>query len=304
MRRQAGRFVLGLLVVSLLAGCASGSSGSDEPKAEPSAAKSSLGPGVQLASPLSQGRLDATRHMIEAPLVNGGPAEIRIRRIQLIAPQFTEVPPTVFNDAVTVGQSFNFPIGYGAAQCDVDGKSAAEVVVETEPAAGGSAQTVRLTAPAPVEILGRLHHAECEQKKLEAAATVQWGSTWTRVPAQPGGAQRIRGELRIHLKPGSDPLTVTNIVGSVLYELDTAPPGKRPLARLDESELTATVPVEIGVRLCFKHGLTEAKKVFVFTLYAKLGSGKETYRTIEPPKSVQDQAAALLATCPPEGPER
>jgi hypothetical protein len=237
--------------------------------------------------------------MIETPLTSGGGAAVHVRRIQLVAPHFTPVPPTAFNDNVAPGQRVDFPIGYGVARCDVAPDAGQVTVVVDVDAPGGGPETVRLAVPRPAEILDRLYRVECAQRHLEAAFSVEWGSTWTRAPAEPGGAQRLRGDLLLRLRAGSRPVTVTNVQGSVLFAIDSVPADRRPLARMDAAAPEATVPIELSVRLCFKHGLIEAKKVFVFTLYARLGDAHETYRTIEPPQAVQKQLLGLLATCPP-----
>jgi len=275
------------MALILLAGCA-GDSAESTQRTPPSPSPK---PGLQFAEPLTQDRLDATRRLLTVPLRNGGPGVAHVDRIALVSPRFTDVPATTVDGDLAPGQQINFSIAYGAARCDQDAGKPVLVLEAGE-------RVERLAVPTPAQILDRLWRAECDQKRLEAAFTVEWGQSWTQVPATDGGAARLRGELKL-TATGDERITVTDVRGSVLFELDTAPAGKQPITELASG--SRMVPVEIGVRLCFKHGLIEAKKNFDFTLYARLGDADQTYRTITPPKLVQQRALALLATCPRNG---
>ncbi len=247
--------------------------------------------GVHLAEPLLQDRLDATRRLLTVPLTNGGPGDAQVKSIQLVAPHFAQVPPTVVDGTLEPGRQINFSIAYGKARCDAkDG--AVTLVLAT------GAGEKRLDVPRPVKILDRLRALECDQDRLAAAFTVAWDGAWTQVPAS-GGADRLRGALRL-TRTGDEAVEVTDLAGSVLFDLDTVPPGRDPAGRLDGDNRTAEVPVEIAVRLCHKHGLTEAKRIFEYTLYARLGAGDPVYRTIIPPPEAQQRILALLKTCPRE----
>jgi hypothetical protein len=290
MRGRLVSVVAVVIAATMLVSC---NKQADTSRPAPSA--STLGPGLQLAEPLLQDRLDATRHMLTIPIVNGGPAEVQVRRIQIIAPQFTPVPPTVVDATMEPQRRINFSIGYGTARCD-DAAGEVTLLLDVGPP-GGAGHQERLVAPGPVDIVDRLRRAECEQRQLESTFTVVWGGAWTQVKTGPGAA-RLHGELRIALT-GDEQVTVTDIRGSVLFSLDSRPADRRPIVSVDPANRSATIPIEIGVRLCFKHGLTEAKKIFDFSLYAKLGDRAPTYRTITPPLPVQKRTLALLATCPP-----
>jgi hypothetical protein len=162
----------------------------------------------------------------------------------------------------------------------------------------GAERQQRLAASTPVEILDRLRKAECDEQRLASSFAVSWDGPWSQVSSG-AGAARLRGGLRVTLT-GSHEVSVTDLKGSVLFALDTAPAGRRPIVDLDAASRSATIPVEISVRMCHKHGLIEAKRIFDFILYAAVGDQPPAYRTITPPARVQKQALALLGTCPPD----
>lgn len=295
MSSPGSRLAVTLALLVVVAGC---SEGSETAGARPSATPTTRGPGVQLAEPLLQDRLDATRRMIGIPLTNGGPGTARVLRVQLVTPHFATTPPATVDADLAPDQQINFAFPYGAARCEPDAaKQRPVVLVDVD--AGGRRQ-LRLTPPTPVKILDQLRDVECQQRELETAFDVTWGPTWTRVPARSGEAQRLSGELRLTLRPKAGPVTATALRGSVMFAIATVPADREPIASLDAKTTSASVPVEVSVRLCSKHGLTEAKKLFVFTLAAQLGGDPPRYRTIEPPAAVSQQILALLGTCPPE----
>jgi hypothetical protein len=261
----------------------------------PAPATSSVSPGLHLAEPLLQDRLDATRHLLTIPIVNGGPAEAYVRRVQIVAPHFAPVPPTTVDAAMEPGRRINFSIRYGTARCN---DTAGPVTLVLDVGRPGAERQQRLAAPTPVEILDRLRKAECDEQRLASSFAVSWDGPWSQVSSG-AGAARLRGGLRVTLT-GSHEVSVTDLKGSVLFALDTAPAGRRPIVDLDAASRSATIPVEISVRMCHKHGLIEAKRIFDFILYAAVGDQPPAYRTITPPARVQKQALALLGTCPPD----
>jgi len=285
MRWRSATLAIGLTVLTVLAGCAGEPDASTQQRTPPSPSPK---PGLQLAEPLLQDRLDATRRLLTVPLRNGGPGVAHVDRIALASPRFTDVPATTVDGDLAPGQQINFSIAYGTARCDQDAGKPMLVLEAGE-------RVERLAVPTPAQILDRLWRSECDQKQLEAAFTIDWGQSWSQVPATDGGAARLRGGLKLTAS-GNERIVVTDLRGSVMFDLDTVPAGKQPITELASG--SRTVPVEIGVRLCFKHGLIEAKKLFDFTLYARLGDADQVYRMITPPKLVQQRALALLATCP------
>jgi hypothetical protein len=256
-----------------------------ERRPDPSAPSTPAPGGPRLAAPVQQDRLDATRRMVTVPLTS--PRAVTVESVQLAGPYFAVVPAVSFGQPLAAGGRIDFPVGYGAAQCGAKaGRTIAVVTVRP----GG---TVRL--PVTGDALGRLWRADCVQQHLEAAFTVTWSGPWRRLPASPGQAQRLGGTLRLALTTTQASVEVTGLRGSVLYDLAGTGTGH---ARLGGRQSTLGLPVELGVRLCSKHGLTEAKKTFVFSMYARLNGGAPQVRTIEPPAAVQKDIAALLATCP------
>jgi hypothetical protein len=278
-------WVSAALALLLTAGCAGEKASQAKPSPSPRT-------GVDLAEPVTQDRLDATRRLLTIPLINRGPGALHVDKVGFDSPRFSTVPAAAVDGELEVGQQINFSIPYGTAQCTP--KSSAEAVVVT---AAGTTVRLAVAKGAGSRIVDRLWRDECGEQRLAAAFTVGWGPAWTQVPGKPGGAARLRGELI--LTPTGDPdITATDLQGSVLFEIDTVPAGRRPMSELRAG--ASRLPVELGVRLCSKHGLTEAKRIFEFTLHAKFGDAQPDHRTIIPPAAVQQRLLALLKTCPPE----
>jgi hypothetical protein len=264
------------MLVASSAGCAHGAA----PKTPASPA---AGP-VAAAAPLIQDRLDETTGMITAPLRSSEP--VRVVSVQLVSPYFAPAAAREFGQQLEAGRRVDFPVPFGAVRCPA-GAEPTELVI------------VVVGTPEPLHLkvepggLTRLHEKGCQAQEFEKALTVEWGPGWTQVAGHPA---HLRGELRLRRTVGAD-VQLTAIQGSVLYDLAAA----GPLPRISgDGDGGTALPVEIGVRLCSKHGLTEAKKVFDFTLSGRLGTGDVRRRTITPPPAVQAAARTLLATCPDE----
>jgi hypothetical protein len=290
MADSAARKLAGLATAVVVAHLAMACAGSDpEPAARPSAAGSpSPATGVQLAAPIRQERLHATSRLMTVPLVSYDAQPVRVVSVEMRSGLFEAAPARASGHDLLPGMRADFAVGYGAAVCPAP-EGQVEVIAELT-----GKRTIRLAAPVS-ETLRRLHRIECRERQLAATLGVDWGTRWRRIPARPGQSERLAGELRLNLKAPGESVTVTGIQGSVLYELT---PESAPLAALDEDRREARAPVEVRVRLCHKHGLIEAKKTFVFTLYVAAGRDKAEPMTVEPPPGVQRQIEGLLATCP------
>jgi hypothetical protein len=244
-----------------------------------------------MAAAVQQDRLDATRHMVTVPLT--APEAETIETVQLESPYFETGAAAQFGQPLPAGGRIDFPVPFGAARCGAkDGPGTAVVTIRS---GSGPAREVRLRADAGA--LKTVWRAECEDRAFARAVTVSWAGPWQRRPARTGEAQRLAGNLHLALADRTARVTVSALQGSVLYDVSRQTTGP---VRLDSAHPSADVPIEIGVRLCFKHGLTEAKKVFVFTMYAQLDGAPERPRTLTPPAAVQGQIASLLVTCPDE----
>jgi hypothetical protein len=244
-----------------------------------------------MAAAVQQDRLDATRHMVTVPLTAREPETIE--KVQLESPYFATAPAAQFGQQLPAGGRIDFPVPYGAARCEAkEGPGTAVVTIRSS---SGATREVRLRADAGA--LQTVWRAECEDRAFAEAVTVSWAGPWQRRPARTGEAQRLAGSLHLTLADRTARATVSALKGSVLYDISRQASGP---VRLDSAHPSADVPIEIGVRLCFKHGLTEAKKVFVFTMHAQLNGAPEHPRTLTPPAAVQGKIASLLVTCPDE----
>ena len=124
---------------------------------------------------------------------------------------------------------------------------------------GGSGFQYRITSTAE-------HHLtnDCQRQSVEYAAAVAFDPEWTDTTASDGRPAAL-GTLRLRRRHGSDPVTVTQINGSVLLSIAPVTPAAAGalLLTLAGNAADATLPViltESG--RCEAHALAESKHTF------------------------------------------
>ena len=264
--RGRGR-ATGLLLAALVAGCA----------AEP--------PPPGLGVRIEQSRDNENRHLLQVVLTNDGPEPVDVVHLQLRAPGFVDVPPTVRSDVVRTGQRTAFPVAYGAADCGERG--ATRVLLGYR--AGGELREAELAVPPDDPLLPRLHARECALAELARTARIAFAPGWRRE------GDAAVGELVVRRRSGREPVTLTSLEGTVVFTLRTHTP--LPV-RLEQREVT--VAVRVTASRCDAHALIESKRSYDFPWYAALGPAEPLYGTARPDaagRAVLEEL--LLDTCRP-----
>ena len=247
------------------------------------AACASPAPPDGLRVALEQSRDNENRRLLQVVLTNEGSAPVEVVRLQLRAPGFTDVAPTVREDVVRPGRRTAFPIAYGRVDCDRDGP--ARVVVGHRTADG--LQEAVLDVPAGQSVLPRLHARDCALERLHDAVDVAFAADWVRE-----GDAGV-GRLVLTRRAGTAPVRLTGLEGSVLLTL--RPTGPLPVLT---AERQVEVPVRVTASRCDPHALTESKRTYDFPAYVVLGDSEPLYLTVrpgEPGRRLLEQV--LLDTC-------
>ena len=234
---------------------------------------------------LEQSRDNENRHLLQVVLTNDGAQPVDVVRLQVRAPGFVDVPPTVREHAVPPGRRIAFPVAYGAADCARSGP--AEVVVGHRTADG--LQEAALAVPTDDPLLPRLHARECALAELAETAEVAFAPGWQRV----GDAARGRLVLR---RRGSDtPVTLVSVEGTVVFTLR---PGAALPVTLAGRDSEVVVPVTVTASRCDAHALIESKRSYDFPWYTALGDAQPLYGTVRPEGAGQALLEqVLLDTC-------
>lgn len=266
-----------------------------------------------LSATLSQDRLDADAHRITATIHNDSAQPMQIGQVSLAAAQFTPAAATTWNMTLPAHDQLDLWFGYGTAVCPAGVASSQSSPSQSPPSQGSSSQgtpALSLTvgpggsggAPTPTQLpvvgdvlVGQLAADGCAERAVAVAVGITYGSAWRRTRIE--GLPALVGELELKRGTARGKVQVSDYQGSPIYQLLPVPPAQLPQDALPAAASTARLPVVIRVGRCDSHGLTEAKRLFAWRVYVRIGAGPEQKGNLEPPDELRTKVHALLADC-------
>ena len=291
LRRRRGviRAVAASTAVLLVAaGCASG--GDDDPRASASRTRSitpspspspSLRTGVELS--FIQQRFDEGTPRANVRVGNHTDALLRVRSVGVDWPGFPGHPQRVDYDVpggLTVDLRYVLP----RPDCSSEAGSApAQAVVVTR------RRTIRQPMPRDgMGFLSRIWRTTCNEQRIARAASVRFDDRWTE--GQGTGLDGVmRGRLLLERRQGTEPVEVTQLEGSLLFELGLA--GARTL---EGDARRAAIPIEVRPGRCDEHGRSQATQTFIFRVWVSVGDSEPLVRNLVPSKRQQARMLAFV----------
>jgi hypothetical protein len=268
---RASRFIAGVTagLIAVLGGCAG----------EMPAANSTAPPrGVSVS--LRQWRADETAHELEVAVRNDTTTPVYFADVRLVTESFRTLPPTWVNVTLARTPRTDLKIPYGVAVCGPvrvpDMRPAtviAHIRVGDEPL-----HEVRFALPHPDQLLGHLLATECGSFILSQKVNISFGDSWTTVRGD--GTEKLRGTLSVTRMTGDEDISIDELGSTTNFNLRPSPDGHRPVATLPAGERQVVVPVVVTPARCDEHAFAEAKKGFLFPIYAT--AGERHYVIVEP----------------------
>lgn len=251
-----------------LSGCAAAAS--DPDSGATTSAALSYGPPVEGMVALAyRTRVDdAAGGQFQIKLTNTGTEEFTVVATGLDSAGFRLLPASPRETLFRPGARIDMPTPYGEAVCgpDITAEPAYAALDVVRP--DGTHERVRVPMPSDHAVLTRIHDEECQAVALAEAVTVE---VVDLRPIGPGADQVVRGTLQLTRMSGEQAITVTEMRGSVLYDVV---PGQLP-ATLAADESVLAVPIEVSPATCAAHVIAETKKPFVFPLWVSLNEQDE-----------------------------
>lgn len=235
-------------------------------------------PRVAISAEVTQYREDEVAGRLQVSLTNHDRAPVRVESVRLDAPDFAAAATSRPALDLAPGQRTDVPVGYGAPRCGgtVPRRAQPGAVTLDVVTADGARGTVRVALPVPSPTLDRLLERSCRREQLARLLD----ATFTDLHAPPGAAT-ARVTLRLAYA-GPDAVTVTEVSGSVIFDLVPAPGARLPVT-LTRTRPRAAFDVVARPGRCDPHAFAESKKTFLFTVYLSLpSSGGSTYLIVEP----------------------
>ncbi len=273
----------GLVLGLLLTGCLGGSDPSPPPGPAAPAVSAEV---VQL-------RRDEVLQRVEIAVTNHAKVPIEIQTVELRVDGYSGGGPQQKDEPLPPGQVVNLPTPYGDVSCPQTGEvqvGEPSVVLRVRRESDPTSFTVTVRPTDPRGLVQGIAASTCLAERLTREVTLSFGP-WRRTGS--GDDTVLHGTLRARLH-ADRPIDITQLAGSVLFDLLPADPSARPLAHLTPAEPSARVPVLLRQARCDGHARGEIKKPYAFLVWLGPPGGEQL--AVTPPTADAD-AAAYEAVC-------
>ncbi len=287
-------FVVALSLFVVLAGCSGTETGPRGPEAStPGTASPTPAPKTIVVTPIPvppgvhlsfvQQRIDEGTPRAQVRVINGTERTLRVRSVGVdwagYPLRLMAAPYKIFP-----GQTVDLRYLLPSAVCT---PAAAAAVPYGLAVTQDGRRIRRKMGDDGVRFLTRLRESACNARRLDATATLSYGDTWR--PARRNGRPVLLGTLILTrpARPGPmDPMRVTQIEGSVLFDLSLT--GDRSASRLRPEQREVAVPIEVrdGGR-CDPHSRGQSTQTFLFRAFLSVDGGAELSRLVPPSKAQQ-----------------
>jgi hypothetical protein len=147
--------------------------------------------------------------------------------------------------------------------------------------------TVRARIDASGEgYLHRMWQRACDQRAVSKAVSIRYAGPWRSVRAF--GWDGVQGRMEVVRRSGSQAVTLTELTGSVLFDLHAEP------VVLPPGAASASSPVVFVPGRCDAHGLSQSQQTFVFRATVRLDAGRRMRVYAEPDDATRRVANGML----------
>lgn len=274
-----GLSILACAAVLLVTGCA----GPDPEQARPLAPSTTHldvtppppEPGIHLT--LVQQRLDEGTGRVDLRVENITERPLALREVGLEWPGYGRFTRSVAS-TVAPGATLDLPMQLPRARCDVDVRAVPVGIAVT------GSRTIRDEVDdMGVRFAERLWRTGCAARRLRQAAELSYGGPWQREGSTEDPA--LMTSLRIERRTGSEPITLVDTQGSVLFDL--VPHGRSTLAA---DERSGRLPLRITPGRCDQHARSQASQPFTFRVFLQLGEESQVLPMVLLPDRSQQRS--------------
>ncbi|ETK36492.1 hypothetical protein [Microbispora sp. ATCC PTA-5024] len=232
---------------------------------------------------LNQWRNDDPAHAVEISVRNDTATPVRFVDVQLVTDSLKTLPPERVDSTLGRTPRTDLRIPYGAARCDpvkIPPVKPATVVAHVQ-VGNGPVRLARFPVPHPDPTLAMLVANECGAYILRQSVDVTFEDAWAHV------GKTLHGTLLVSRKGGEDSLSVDDLGNTTHFNLRPLSGRRRPVVVLPPGTTRLEIPVEVTPARCDPHAFAEAKKAYLFPVWATVGSGQEHWLIATPPPPVQ-----------------
>lgn len=232
-------------------------------------------PGIHLT--LVQQRLDEGTNRLDLRVENFTKRPLDVRKVGLDWPGYGTIRKAT-RTTVGAGATLDLPLELPRERCHVD-VSAVPIGI-----AVARTRTIRDEVDdMGVRFAERLWRTGCAAQRIRRIAAFSYGAPWRREPITHGMV--LATSLRIERRTGSEPITLLETQGSVLFDLQAN--GDRTLS---SEEQAGNLPLWIGPGRCDQHARSQASQPFTFRVFLQLGDDPQALPLILMPNRAQQRA--------------
>lgn len=283
--------VMAAIALAVLAGCQTPAATSDDGESSGPPAVEAHASSVAVGSDLDVGieypRYLQTRRRVEVTVANTGDRPVTIKRLELDAAQFSSLPPVAKDADIGPGRRVDLQSDFGAAVCDVDEDGPASAILRID--ADGTTRDVAF--PLPVDVLSDIHDDECGQLAVMEAVDLRLSGQST------DRGDGLQTDLVIRRAGSREPVSVTNIRGSVIFTVTPVDGAEAPLVELTSGQEVARLPVLIKASRCDPHAVAESKKTYLFPVWVQVGDTTAQFVTVDAEPSMRERLDRLIDEC-------
>ncbi|MGH8828318.1 MAG: hypothetical protein ACRDVZ_12150, partial [Jiangellaceae bacterium] len=214
------RSVLGLVALVLaLSGCA------EESEQQPEA---------DLSASFAQSRPDLGTERAYVRLTNDGDTSVEVSGVGLSWTGYDYAELAEADSVLTPGRIVDLPIRLRDVSCDADPGERPEALVRV----GEQTLTLPMVDAGATRLRG-IWEQTCDTESLARALDLQLEPGWE--PATDVDGAEMHGVLTLHRKADSEPITVTDLRGSVLLDFTPVDPGALPLTLEPDQQVALPV---------------------------------------------------------------
>lgn len=250
-------------------------------------------PAPALSAQVVQLRRDEVLQRVQVAITNAAAVPVRIQTVELLVGGYTGSGAQPADEPLPPGQVVNLPTPYGEVSCPTTGPVEVGeplVVVQVRRETDDTSYTVRLRPSDPRGVLRSIAQTSCRLRALASQVSLSFGP-WRQERGKAGTV--LVGTLVARLL-GETAYTLTQLAGSVVFDLLPVGPVRDPLARLTPDRRTVRLPVRLRAARCDAHTRGEIKKPYAFLVW--VGRPGTTPYAVNPQVSDRD-AAAFEAVC-------
>ncbi|MGH8829443.1 MAG: hypothetical protein ACRDVZ_17925 [Jiangellaceae bacterium] len=173
-------------------------------------------------------------------------------------------------------------------RCDADSSARPEALVKV----GDQTLTLPMVDAGATRLRG-VWEQTCDTVALERALEVSLEPGWQRVNST--GGPEMHGVLTLHRSADSEPITVTDLRGSVLLAFEPADPYALPLT-LEPDQRVALPVILTSNHRCDPHAIGGSQQTFRLSVVVQMGTSDEPLQPIISPDEGSEAGILQMVT--------